>query len=202
MIKKSMRVDGMTCAMCAKTITNTFENYKGITANVNVGAGKVIFNYDEELYTLVDIAKIVTEIGYEPIIEENLDDNKNERSRMRKEIYIALLFSTPLLWAMFSHLAFFDFIWVPELLKDGIFQLIIAGVVQFYIGRRFYIAAYHSVRKKVLGMDILVVMGTTTAYGYSIYLLSEQLANPVMHPMYYFEISALIITMVLIGQLS
>ena len=43
MTKKILKVNGMTCAMCAKTITNTFENYKGITANVNVGAGKVIF---------------------------------------------------------------------------------------------------------------------------------------------------------------
>ena len=50
MIKKSMRVDGMTCAMCAKTITNTFDNYDGISAKVNVGAGKVLFEYDESAY--------------------------------------------------------------------------------------------------------------------------------------------------------
>jgi len=200
MTKKSMRVNGMTCAMCAKTITNTFESYEGITAKVNVGAGKVIFDYCEDLYSLVDIAKIITEIGYEPVLEESLDDNKKLRAKMKKEIYISVFFSIPLLWAMFSHLPLFDFIWVPELLKNGIFQLIIAGVVQFYIGKRFYIASYHSIRKKVLGMDILVVMGTTTAYAYSIYLLAVQLSNPVMHPMYYFEISALIITMVLIGN--
>lgn len=200
MIKKTLKVNGMTCAMCAKTITNTFENYSGITASVNVGAGKVIFNYDETLYTIVDIAKIITNIGYEPIIEETLDDNKKERMKLRKDIYIALVFSIPLLWAMFSHLPFFSFIYVPELLKNGIFQLITSGVVQFYIGKRFYRAAYHSIRKKVLGMDILVVMGTTTAYLYSIYLLYVQLQNPVMHPMYYFEISALIITMILIGN--
>jgi Cu+-exporting ATPase len=200
MVKKSLKVNGMTCAMCAKTITNTFDNYEGITANVNVGAGKVIFSYDEEMYSIVDIAKIVTEIGYEPIIEETLDDNRKERMKLRREIYIALFFSIPLLWAMFSHISFFSFIYVPELLKNGIFQLVISGVVQFYIGKRFYKAAYHSIRKKVLGMDILVVMGTTTAYLYSIYLLYVQLQSPVMHPTYYFEISALIITMILIGN--
>jgi Cu+-exporting ATPase len=200
MIKKSMKVNGMTCAMCAKTITNTFEHHEGISANVNVGAGKVIFTYDEEKYTLLDIAKMVEEVGYEPVIEENLDDNKRVRQGMRKEIYIAVAFSVPLLWAMFSHIAFFDFIWVPDILTNGIFQLVVAGIVQFYIGKRFYIAAYHSIRKKVLGMDILVVMGTTSAYLYSMYLLYEQLTDPVMHPVYYFEISALIITMVLIGN--
>jgi Cu+-exporting ATPase len=200
MTKKIMKVNGMTCAMCAKTITNTFEHQEGISANVNVGAGKVIFNYDEEKYTLVDIAKMVEEVGYEPVIEENLDDNKKQRLKMRREIYIASFFSIPLLWAMFSHISWTHFIWVPELFKDGIFQLIVAGVVQFYIGRRFYKAAYHSIKKKVLGMDILVVMGTTSAYLYSMYLLYEHLTAPMGMEMYYFEISALIITMVLIGN--
>ncbi len=200
MTKKALRVDGMTCAMCAKTITNTFENYEGITAKVNLGSGKVLFNYDEEKYSLVDIAEIVTSIGYEPILEETLDDNKNIRAKMRKEIYISLFFSIPLLWAMFGHLEITSFVWVPNLFMDGIFQLVTAGVVQFYIGKRFYIGAYHSIRKNSLGMDILVVLGTTSAYLYSIYLLYIQLTDPVMHPMYYFEISALIITMVLIGN--
>ena len=201
MIKKSMRVDGMTCAMCAKTITNTFDNYDNISAKVNVGAGKVLFEYDESVYNLVSIAEIVKQIGYDPILEESLEDNKKLRLKLRKEIYISVIFSIPLLWAMFGHLSWFEWVYVPTILKDGIFQLIVSGVVQFYIGKRFYIAAYKSLKKKVLGMDILVVMGTTSAYFYSIYLLGVQLfGDSVMHPMYYFEISALIITMVLVGN--
>lgn len=200
-MKKSLKVNGMTCAMCAKTITNTFDNYEGITAVVNVGAGKVIFDYDENKYTLREIADIVTSAGYEPILIESLNDNKLIRGRMKKEILIAVVFSIPLLWAMFSHIDFFSFIFVPDILKNGIFQLVISGVVQFYIGRRFYKGSYNSIRKKVLGMDILVVMGTTSAYLYSLYLLYVQLfVKSSMHPIYYFEISALIITMVLIGN--
>jgi len=200
MTKKSMRVDGMTCAMCAKTIANTFEHVDGIEAKVNVGAGKVLFTYDESKYSLVEIAKMVEEVGYEPVLEETLDDNRKLRLKMRREIYIAVFFSVPLLWAMFGHLEFTSFIWVPKIFMDGIFQLIVAGVVQFYIGRRFYLGAYHGIRKKSLGMDILVVLGTTSAYLYSMYLLAVQLTDPIMHPTYYFEISALIITMVLIGN--
>ena len=201
MIKKSMRVDGMTCAMCAMTITNTFENYEGINAKVNVGAGKVLFEYDEKKYNLVDIADIVKQAGYVPVLEETLEDNKLLRLKMRRQLYIAIAFSIPLLWAMFGHLKWFDFVFVPTLFKDGIFQLGISGVVQFYIGRRFYLGAYHSIRKRVLGMDILVVLGTTSAYLYSMYLLFIHLfIETQMHPVYYFEISALIITMVLIGN--
>lgn len=201
MIKKSMRVDGMTCAMCAKTITNTFDNYDSISARVNVGAGKVLFEYDESKYDLVAIADMVKEIGYDPVLEESLEDNKNLRIKLRKEIYVSVVFSIPLLWAMFGHLSWFTWMYVPDILTNGIFQLLVSGVVQFYIGRRFYVAAYKGIKKKVLGMDILVVMGTTSAYLYSLYLLSIQLfGDAVMHPMYYFEISALIITMVLIGN--
>jgi Cu+-exporting ATPase len=201
MIKKSIKVNGMTCAMCAKTITNTFEAYENINANVNVGAGKVIFTYDDTLYDEKRIASIIREIGYEAVLDESLNDSKIQRVKMKREIVVAVLFSVPLLWAMFSHIGFLsDIVYVPEILKNGIFQLIISGIVQFYIGKRFYKAAYHGIRKKVLGMDILVVMGTTSAYLYSMYLLYVQLVNPVMHPTYYFEISALIITMVLIGN--
>ena len=201
MIKKSMRVDGMTCAMCAMTITNTFENYEGISAKVNVGAGKVLFEYDEKKYSLIEIADIVKQAGYTPVLEETLEDNKKLRLKMRKELYISIVFSIPLLWAMFGHLKWFDFVYVPELFKDGIFQLGISGVVQFYVGKRFYLGAYHSIKKKVLGMDILVVLGTTSAYLYSMYLLTIHLfVEAQMHPVYYFEISALIITMVLIGN--
>lgn len=206
MIKKSMRVDGMTCAMCAKTISNTFEIKEGITAKPNVGAGKVLFEYDESKYSLVDIAEMVKEVGYVPVLEESLEDNKKLRIKMRREIYIAVIFSLPLLWAMFGHVPGFKWVYVPEILKDGIFQLIVAGVVQFYIGRRFFVGAYHGIRKKSLGMDILVVLGTTSAYLYSTYLLIEylfvgKLDHGMMgHPMYFYEISALIITMVLIGN--
>ncbi len=201
MIKKSMRVDGMTCAMCAMTITNTFDNYESISAKVNVGAGKVLFEYDESIYNLVEIAEIVKSAGYDPVLEESLEDNKKLRLKMKKELAISLIFSIPLLWAMFGHLKWFDFVYVPSLFKDGIFQLGISGVVQFYVGRRFYLGAYNSIRKKVLGMDILVVLGTSSAYLYSLYLLINHLfIETQMHPIYYFEISALIITMVLIGN--
>lgn len=200
MIKKAIKVEGMTCAMCAKTIENTFSDVKGVEVKVNVGAGKVLATYDESETSLVEIADLINQAGYKAVLEENLEDAKLSRKKMKREIAIAIIFSLPLLWAMFGHIALFDFLYVPSVLMNGYFQLVISGVVQFYIGKRFYIGAYKSIRKKVLGMDILVVLGTTSAYLYSIYLLYRQAVAPVMHPEYYFEISALIITMVLLGN--
>jgi Cu+-exporting ATPase len=196
-----LKVNGMTCAMCAKTITNTFEHYDGIEAKVNVGAGKVLFHYDESKYSIVDIAQMVKEVGYEPVLEETLEENKKVRSKMKRELLVSIFFSIPLLWAMFGHIEWTSNWYVPALFMNGIFQLIVAGVVQFYIGKRFFMGAYHGIKKKSLGMDILVVLGTTSAYVYSLYLLYRELfVEASMHPMYYFEISALIITMVLLGN--
>jgi Cu+-exporting ATPase len=200
MLKKNIKVNGMTCAMCAKTITNTFEHYDGISAKVNVGAGKVLFSYDEEKYSLNDIAKIVKDIGYEAVLEDTLQDNKRYNKKLKRDIYISVIMSFPLLWAMFSHIEFFDFLYVPSLFNNGYFQLFVASVVQFYIGRKFYKAAYKSIKKNVFGMDILVVLGTTSAYLYSLYLLIMFELNGGHHPVYYFEISSIIITMILIGN--
>ncbi len=201
MIKKALRVDGMTCAMCAKTIENTFEDNKFVSVSVNVGAGKVLVTYDETNTNLKTIASQIKAAGYEPILEETPEDNKNTRKKMKHELIISIVFSIPLLWAMFGHIALFDFLYVPDILLNGFVQLGLSSVVQFYIGKRFYIAAYKSIRKKVLGMDILVVLGTTSAFLYSVYMLYENTVSSTMiHHEYYFEISALIITMVLIGN--
>lgn len=201
MIKKAIRVDGMTCAMCAKTIENSFEDFDGVRISVNVGAGKVLAEYDENRYELKDIAQRINEAGYEAVLEDSIEDAKNTRNRMKRELWIAIVLSLPLLWAMFGHIQVFDFLYVPTILMNGWFQLITAGIVQFYIGKRFYKASYKAIKQKVLGMDILVVLGTTSAYLYSVYLLYvQEFVSPVAHPEYFFEISALIITMVLIGN--
>lgn len=201
MIKKTLRVEGMSCAMCAKTIENTFAAMDDIKAEALVSANKVIMTYDQNKYTLDKIAKIIKDLGYTPVLKDNLDDNKAVRRQMKIELIISIVLSIPLLLAMFSHIRATSFIKVPPLFTNGIFQLIVAGLIQFGIGRRFYKGAYVSIAKKSLGMDILVVLGTTSAYLYSLYLLYRQLyVSPVMHPVYYFEVSALIITMVLIGN--
>ncbi|MFP4078224.1 MAG: heavy metal translocating P-type ATPase [Candidatus Izemoplasmataceae bacterium] len=201
MIKKALRVDGMSCAMCAKTIENTFEDHPHVEVSVNVGAGKVLATYDESKTTLKEIAEQISKAGYTPVLEETPEDSARTKQAMKREVWISVGFSIPLLWAMFGHIAWFDFLYVPGFLMNGFVQLGLSGVVQLYIGKRFYVSAFKSLRKKVLGMDILVVLGTTSAFLYSLYLLYvHTFVEAFAHPEYYFEISALIITMVLIGN--
>ncbi len=201
MVKKTLRVEGMTCAMCAKTIEKTFEAMNQIKAKAIVSANKVIITYDETIYTLDKIAKIIKGLGYQPIIKDDLDNKKRVKIKMKIELVSSIILSIPLLLAMLTHISLTSKILIPELFKNGIFQMILAGIIQFLIGRRFYKGAYTSIKQKVLGMDILVVLGTTSAYLYSLYLLYVKLfLNPLMAITYYFEVSSLIITMVIIGN--
>ncbi|HOO44373.1 MAG TPA: cation transporter, partial [Bacillota bacterium] len=121
MVKKTLKVNGMTCAMCAKTIENTFEQMPDIKAEALVSANKVIMTYDETKYSLEKIAKTIKSLGYEPVLKENLNDNKKIRGSMKIELMISIALSIPLLWAMFSRIQVTSFIKAPALFTNGIF---------------------------------------------------------------------------------
>ncbi len=200
-MKKSLRIEGMTCSNCALTIEKAFQDREDIKVKINVGANKGIFTYDESKYNLNDLAKIVDDAGYKLLLEETLQDNRRINLKLRNKMFLAIALSSPLIWAMFAHISWLDFVYVPKLFLNGLFQLFVASIVQFYIGKDFYVSAYKGLRKRVLGMDMLVVLGTTSAFVYSIYLLyNHHFVKPMMHEEYFFEISAVIITMVLIGN--
>jgi len=198
-----MRVDGMTCANCAKTIENTFKLYDNVDARVNVGAGKVIFRFDEKEISLNEVADIVKQAGYTPVLE--VDANNKDNTFLR-DIIISIILTAPLLWTMWHHLGA---TWMtPKLtmfLMQPLVQFILATPVQFFVGRTFFYSMYKSARKGVFGMDALVVMGTMSAYIYSLFTWARtgQLWLDMMnHGMLelYFETSATIITVILIGH--
>jgi len=82
---------------------------------------------------------------------------------------------------------------------DGWLQLALATPVQFWLGARFYRAGYKAVRAKTGNMDLLVALGTSAAYGLSLYQLLCH-AGQAAHPHLYFEASAVVITLVLLGK--
>ena len=199
-MKKTIKVDGMTCSMCAKTIENSFKDSPYVEVKVNVSAGKVLADYDDTQTSLQAIATTIQQAGYHPVLEDNLKESAKRARQLKIELWLSVVLSAPLLYAMFGHLAWFSFVPVPALFMNGFFQLILASIVQFVIGRHFFISAYQGLKQKVLGMDILVVLGTSSAYFYSLYWLINDQVSPRMHPEYFFEISALIVTMVLLGN--
>src|SRR5699024_7841483 len=90
----------------------------------------------------------------------------------------------------------------PDIFMNPWFQLVLATPVQFIIGAQFYKGAYTSLKNKSANMDVLVALGTSAAYFYSLYLAFEWMnAGSVGEPELYFEASAVIITLILLGKL-
>lgn len=195
-MRKTVKVANIDCAQCAVTIENHFSNLNDITAKVHVPNRSVIFEYDNQQYNDESLFEQLKSIGYLPITSSKEQEEAIKKDKM--DLLISTLFSLPLLWTMFAHLGI-SFIPVPDLFMYGFWQWILSSIVLFIPGRRFFKNAYHQLKAKNLGMDSLVVIGTTTAYIYSIF---ETLTNPILHVHHflYFETTAVIIWMVLIGN--
>ncbi len=100
---------------------------------------------------------------------------------------------------MFAHFSFLSFVPVPKLLMNPWFQLILATPIQFILGAQFYIGAWQALKNKSANMDVLVAMGTSAAYFYSIYLMVIHSGHEGHIPLY-FETSAVLITLILLGK--
>ncbi len=176
-MRKDFKVEGMSCINCARTIELTLKKTPGIrSVKVSFELGRVSVEYDEEKVSPQEIARRIEELGYR-VVEE-----KSKREE------ILLLFSgLSSILILTSMLLSFPF-------KYEI-QAFLSTLIQFAAGLKFYRGAYTSLKQGVAGMDVLVSLGTSGAYLYS--LLSYLHLIPGM-PM--FETNVFLITFVRLGK--
>lgn len=132
--------------------------------------------------------------------KKEYDSNLNI-SQQKKKLLISSILSFPLLWVMISHFTWAGNMYIPAFLLNPWVQFILATPVQFWIGRSFYVGAYKALRKGIANMDVLVALGTTAAYVYSLSSTLKWMNQPFYITGIYFETSALLITLVLLGKL-
>ncbi|WP_148436639.1 heavy metal translocating P-type ATPase [Gracilibacillus timonensis] len=205
--KQTFDISGMTCAACANRIEKKLNKTEGVAeASVNFALENVSVEYDQDQVTIQDMMEAVKKLGYTlsiPTSKEETATNKEEEIRHQtgKFIFSAIL-TLPLLWTMVTHFEFTSFIYSPDMLMNPWVQLALATPVQFIVGAQFYSGAYKALRNKSASMDVLVALGTSVAYFYSIFLGVEwQLNGQFGMPELYFEAAAVIITLVLLGKL-
>lgn len=205
--KVEFDISGMTCAACATKIEKRISKMDGVTkANVNFALETIAVEYDEKQVQTSDMITAVKKLGYDLIPKqdgkEKIDHKEQEiKKQYRKFIFSAIL-TFPLLWTMVAHFEFLSFIYMPEILMNPWVQLALATPVQFIVGASFYKGAYNSLRNKSANMDVLVALGTSAAYFYSLYLTFEWMnAGSIGHPELYFEAAAVIITLIVLGKL-
>lgn len=202
--KVELNITGMTCATCSARIEKVLNKVEGIsTANVNLALEKATVEFNPSQISLVDIMNRIEKIGYgaEKVVEGDPIDHRELAIKKQQWKFIAAaILSLPLLWTMVGHFSWTSFLYVPDFLMNPWVQLVLATPVQFIIGWQFYVGAYKALRSGSANMDVLVVMGTSAAYFYSIYQTLVHAGTNHM-PHLYFETSAVLITLIILGKL-
>jgi len=216
-------VGGMTCASCSASIEGQLLALPGIAkATVNLITAMAKVQYDTRVVGVRTIRDVIEGAGFTAALVKQYDagDTTNtgsssnsikqlrqeEARRWRALLVFASVFAVPMvLLAMIFPLVSPVELPLSQPAARGVsvsavVQLVLATPVQFYVGWRFLVGAFKALRHKSANMDVLVASGTLIAYLFSVGSLVGSLVNPEYEPMYYFEVSVLLITFIVLGK--
>jgi P-type Cu+ transporter len=205
--KAEFAITGMTCAACSTRIEKGLNKLEGVTkASVNLALETASVEYSPSQIAPQDITQRVEKLGYGAKLkseekEEEQSYREKELSKQKGKFWFSFILSVPLLWAMVSHFTFTSFIPLPHMLMNPWVQLALATPVQFVVGKQFYVGAFKALRNKSANMDVLVALGTSAAYFYSLYFSLKSLGSSAHTNQLYYETSAILITLILLGKL-
>ena len=189
---KQFKVSGMTCVNCALTIEKKLKGTPGVhLASVNFANETVTVDYNSHLISLNGIFDQVRDAGYLPLESKEEEKEDHTAVNQRNWLIFSAVLSLPIMPLMF---------WSTSL-TTMYAMFIMATIVQFTAGWTFYRGAYHALKNGSTNMDVLVAMGITASYGYSV-MTTLNMAFPsffFMGPTF-FDTSALLITFVRFGK--
>lgn len=199
----------MHCASCALLIKRSLIKTNGVTkAEVNYGSEEAIIDIPSPTYLPV-VEQTIKSLGYTPILEQDPHVSEEEKEhahiedlkKLAKKVTVSAIASgLVLLLTLPDMLGFF----VPQTLKELFIYMsaILATIVQFYGGLGFYQGALSAIKTGATNMDTLIVLGTTVAYGYSIFHLTATILGKAagLPEAMFFDSSTVIITLVLLGK--
>ena len=201
--KAEFTVSGMSCAGCARSIeTALLRNPSVCDAVVNLSGGNVVVTYDSSRTGRDDLADVIRETGFgvEDSLETAARSNQQRASRDKFSMLVGLALSLPLFVLSMGR----DFgLWGPWAAANWVNYLMfaLAAPVQFYVGRDFYSGAVRSLRSGFANMDVLVSMSTSIAFAYStLVMVALSRGSSILGGHVYFETSATIITLVMVGH--
>ncbi len=192
-------ISGMHCASCAQRIEATLKKLNGIIkANVNFASEKATIEFNETITNEKEIKNCIEQLGYKVIEakdEELIDKEKQAREKeikKLKKLFLISLFLTIPIFLIAMPLKWLG-ITLPN---EGLILLFFATPVQFFVGYMFYRGSFFALKSKSVNMDVLIALGTSAAYFYSLFVL----IFPNFGENVYFETSAVIITFITLGK--
>ncbi len=195
---RTFKVRGMTCTSCVNRVQGALQNITGLlSAEVNLATDSVTVEYLRDVVSESIMVDSVAKAGYSLFAVESSRNHMAELQQQvdkeKRAIIVSTVLTLPLVLQMVAQFLGWEQIhWMPAA------EVLFATPVQFWFGRRFYVAAYQALRAGTANMDVLVVLGTSAAYLYSWYLLIT--LGEAAEGLLYFESAAVIITLVLLGK--
>jgi Cu+-exporting ATPase len=194
----SLRIDlgihGMTCASCVGRAERALKKVPGVqevSVNLATESARVLVAPSEQIEAR--LRRAVRDAGYEPVAANTAIDAPDESAwHGFGPVALGLALSLPLMLPMLGNL------WGEHWMLPFWLQFALATPVQFFLGARFYKAGWHSLKSLSGNMDLLVAMGTSAGWLLSVWLWFG--AAPDGMPHLYFEASAVVITLVLLGK--
>jgi Cu+-exporting ATPase len=187
MNESTLAIEGMTCASCVMRVEKALAKVPGVvSAEVNLATESARIRGSGDAAALI---AAVQRAGYDAHVR--LDDSEQPTAAPLWPVLLAAALSLPLAVPMAGEL--FGRHWM----LPGWLQLALATPVQFWLGARFYVAGWKALRAGSGNMDLLVAIGTSAGFGLSLWHL---LSQPGGMPHLYFEASAVVITLVLLGK--
>lgn len=190
--KLVIKIGGMSCVRCSAAVEHALTSLDGVNSvEVSYSNGRAAVTFDSARVSRRQLEKAVKGAGY-TVVEDAAAFAAKEQKRLLMLFLFSAVFALPFLLSMIMMLFFPSH---HAMHSSGLWQLILSFPVQFGAGFRFYKGAFLSLKNKSPGMDVLVSLGTSAAWGYSLYNLITGV------PEFYFESSVVIITLVLLGKL-
>lgn len=203
-----LQLEGMSCAACASAVERAVHAVPGVTTGaVNFGIEQATVTFDPAQTQIDEVIRAVTEAGYRAIpVDNTLIEKSDSEQQMRDRAFarkvwfgcaIAAVLVIGMMPAMLGLPTPAGWHW----LHDARVQLLLAAPVQFWVGAEFYRGAWHALRRRTADMNVLVVLGTTAAFGYSLVITLAGSRVPLeWGTEVYYETSAVVISLVLLGR--
>jgi Cu+-exporting ATPase len=200
--KIELAVTGMSCAGCALNVEKTLKKRPGVLeANVNLATARATVTYDPELVSRTDLVQAIRDAGYG--VAAAAEEPGAQADKDYRSLRTSVTWGGSLAVLIFLGSMRHWFPWMPGVLQNFFVLWALATPVQFYLGARFYRAAWSALRHGMANMNTLVAVGTSAAYLFSVAatLLPGFFRRAGVEPQVYFDTSAVIIVLILFGRM-
>ncbi|PMB04928.1 copper-translocating P-type ATPase [Fischerella thermalis CCMEE 5273] len=209
-----LKLRGMSCASCAKTIEDTIRSVDGVNrCSVNFGAEQATVTYDKRKTNPKAICDAVDTVGYSamPMQDEDLFTTDDAEQQIRqaenralvRKVWVGGMISVIMVIGSLPMMTGLSIPLIPMWLHNPWLQLVLATPVLFWCGASFFINAWKALKRHVATMDTLVAIGTGAAYLYSLFptFLPGFFTTQGLPADVYYEAAVVIITLILLGRL-